>query len=120
MSNYYAATSSLVTKYFKLLYNMKKSNGKLNLQLEQRDHKKSGSKRGTAKNKYDEKKRYRTNKHRTSRSCNYPDDRNCDHGYKLSHDSGNKCEKHKRKAPPEFSGKPCHVHGNKAKHTYEE
>ena len=24
------------------------------------------------------------------------------------------------KAPPEFSGKPCRVHGDKAKHTYEE
>ena len=61
-----------------------------------------------------------TDKCRTSRSRVYHDDHNRDRGYKLSRDSGHKCNKPERKAPPEFSGKPCHVHGNKAKHTYEE
>ncbi len=56
----------------------------------------------------------------TSRSRNYRDDRNCDRGYKTSRDSDHKRKKSERKAPPEFSGKPCHVHGNKAKHTYGE
>jgi hypothetical protein len=55
-----------------------------------------------------------------SRSRSYRDDRNCDRGYKTSRDSNYKCDKSKQKAPPEFSGKPCHVHGDKAKHTYEE
>jgi len=57
---------------------------------------------------------------RTSRSCSYRDDRNRDRGYKTSCDSDYKRNKSERKAPPEFTGKPCHVHGNKAKHTYEE
>jgi len=53
---------------------------------------------------------------RTSRSRNYHDDCYHDRGYKTSR----KCNKSKQKAPPEFSGKPCHVHGDKAKHTYKE
>jgi len=57
---------------------------------------------------------------RTSRSRNYRDDRNRDRGYKTSRDSKHKRDKSERKAPPEFTGKPCHVHGDKAKHTYEE
>ena len=57
---------------------------------------------------------------RTSRSHSYRNDRNRNRGYKMSCDSNYKCNKSKRKAPLEFSGKPCHVHGNKAKHTYEE
>ena len=57
---------------------------------------------------------------RTSRSRNYRDDCNRDRGYKTSRNSEHKCDKSERKAPPEFTGKPCHVHGNKAKHTYEE
>jgi hypothetical protein len=57
---------------------------------------------------------------RTSHSRNYRDDRNRDRGYKMSRDSDYKHDKFERKAPPEFSGKPCHVHGDKAKHTYEE
>jgi hypothetical protein len=56
----------------------------------------------------------------TSRSRNYRDDRNRDRGYKTSRDSDYKRDKFEQKAPPEFSGKPCHVHGDKAKHTYEE
>ena len=60
------------------------------------------------------------NERRTSRSCNYRDNRNRDRGYKPSRDSDHKREKFERKALPEFSGKPCHVHGDKAKHTYEE
>jgi hypothetical protein len=57
---------------------------------------------------------------RTSRCRNYRHDRNRDHGYKKSRDSDYKRDKSERKAPPEFTGKPCHVHGDKAKHTYEE
>jgi hypothetical protein len=57
---------------------------------------------------------------RTSRSHNYRDDRNRDRGYKMSHDSDDKRDKFEGKAPPEFAGKPCHVHGDKAKHTYQE
>jgi hypothetical protein len=57
---------------------------------------------------------------RTSRSRNYRDNRNRDRGYKTSRDSEYKCDKSVRKAPPEFIGKPCHVHGDNAKHTYEE
>jgi len=57
---------------------------------------------------------------RTSHSSNNRDDRNHDRGYKISRDSDHKRDKSERKAPPEFTGKPCHVHGDKAKHTYEE
>jgi len=57
---------------------------------------------------------------RTSRSRSYRNDRNRNRGYKTSRDSDYKCDKSKQKAPPEFTGKPCHVHGDKAKHTYEE
>jgi len=57
---------------------------------------------------------------RTLRSRNYHDDCNRDRGYKTSRDSDHKCDKSEWKAPPEFTGKPCHVHGDKAKHTYEE
>jgi len=109
-----------ITEYFELLYNIKKSNGKLKLQLEQRDCKKFEAQRGTVKNRYDNKMRNMANECRTSRSRNYPDDRYYDCGYKTSRDSDHKCDKSERKAPPEFSGKPCHVHGDKAKHTYEE
>ena len=61
-----------------------------------------------------------TDEHRTSRSRNYHDDRNRDRGYEMSCNSDYKCDKSERKAPPEVSGKSCHVHGDKAKHTYEE
>jgi len=54
------------------------------------------------------------------RSRSYRDDRNHDHIYKTSRDSDHKRDKSERKAQPEFTGKPCHVHGDKAKHTYEE
>ena len=57
---------------------------------------------------------------RTSRSCSYHDNRNRDCGYETSRDSDYKRNKSERKAPLEFSGKPCHIHGDKAKHTYEE
>jgi len=57
---------------------------------------------------------------RTSRSRSYCDDRNRDRGYKTSRDSDHKRDKSERKAPPEFTGKPCHVHGDKVKYTYEE
>jgi hypothetical protein len=60
------------------------------------------------------------NKRRTSRSREYRDDRNRDRGYKPSRDRDYKRDKSERKAPPEFSGKPCRVRGDKAKHTYEE
>jgi hypothetical protein len=105
-------TIKSVTEYFKSLYNIKKSNGKLKLQLEQQDHKKSESQRGTAKSRYDDKMRYMADERRTS--CNR------DRGYKPSCNSGYTRDKPERKAPPEFSGKPCHDHGDKAKHTYEE
>jgi hypothetical protein len=109
-----------ITEYFKLLYNIKKSSGKLKLQLEQRDRKKSDFQRGTAKSRYDNKMRYMANGRRTSRSRDYRDDCNHDRGYKPSRDSGYNRDRPERKAPPEFTGKPCHVHGDKAKHTYEE
>ena len=57
---------------------------------------------------------------RTSHSRDYRDDRNRNRGYKPSRDRDYKRNKSERKAPPEFSGKPCRVHGDKAKHTYEE
>ena len=60
------------------------------------------------------------NERRTSRSRDYCDDRNRDRGYKPSRNRDYKRDKSERKAPPEFSGKPCRVHGDKAKHTYEE
>jgi len=60
------------------------------------------------------------NERRTSRSRTYRDDRNRDRGYKMSRDSKHKRDKSERKAPPEFTGKPCHVHGDKARHTYED
>jgi len=77
-----------VTKYFELLYNIKKSNGKLKLQLEQRDRKKSGSQRGTAKSRYIDKMRDMVDEHRISCSRDYCDDQNRNRGYKLSYDSG--------------------------------
>jgi len=100
-------TIESITEYFELLYNIKKSSGKLQKQLEQRDHKKYEAQRGS-------------NKHRTSRSRNYCDDRNHDCSYKTSRDSDHRRNRSKLKALPEFTGKPCHVHGDKAKHTYEE
>jgi hypothetical protein len=103
-----------------LLYNIKKSNGKLKLQLEQQDRKKYDAQRGAAKNRYDDKMRNMANERHTSRSRDYRDDRNRNRGYKLSCDRDYKRDKSKRKAPPEFSGKPCRVHGDKAKHTYKE
>ena len=113
-------TIESVTECSKSLYNIKKSNGKLKFQVEQRDRKQSEAQQGTAKNRYDDKMRNTANKRRTSRSRNYRDNRNCDRGYKPSRDSDHKRDKFERKAPPEFSGKPCHVHGDKAKHTYAE
>ena len=109
-----------VTEYFELLYNIKKSNCKLKLQLEQRDRKKSEAQRGTVKNRYDDKMRNMADECRTSHSRNYRDDRYRNQGHKPSCDSDYNRNKFKRKALREFSGKPCHVHGNKAKHTYEE
>jgi hypothetical protein len=113
-------TIKSVTEYFESLYNIKKANGKLKLQLEQRDRKKYEAQQGTAKNRYDDKMRNMADERRTSHSRNYRDDRNRDRGYKTSCDSDHKRDKSERKALPEFSGKPCHVHGDKAKHTYEE
>ena len=109
-----------VTENFELLYNIKKSHGKLKLQLEQRDSKKSEAQRGTVKNRYDGKMRNMAGEHHTSRSHNYCNDCSRDRGYKTSRESDDKCYKFKQKAPQEFSGKHCHVHGDKAKHTYEE
>ena len=113
-------TIESATEYFKLLYNIKKSNGKLKLQLEQRDRKKFEARQGIVKHKYNDKVRNIVDERRTSCSRNYCDGRNRDRGYKTSHNSDYKRDKSERKAPPEFSGEPCHVHGNKAKHTYEE
>jgi hypothetical protein len=109
-----------VTEYFKVLYNIKKSNGKLKLQLEQRDCTKSEAQRGTAKNMYNYKMRNMADERRASRRREYRDNCNCDCGCKLSRDSNYKQDKSERKALLEFSGKPCHVHGDKAKHTYKE
>jgi hypothetical protein len=113
-------TIESVTEYFESLYNIKKANGKLKLQLEQRDHHKTDAQRGAYKSRYDSRMRNMAEERRTSRSRDYRDDRNRDRGYKLSRDKDFKRDKSERKAPPEFTGKPCHVHGDKAKHTYEE
>ncbi len=78
-----------VTEYFESLYNVKKSSGKLQKQLEQRDHKKDEA-RGSIKSRYDDKVRNMADERRTSRSRNYRDDRNCDRGYKTSRDSEHK------------------------------
>ena len=96
------------------------ANCKLKLQLEQRDRKKSEAQRDIVKHRYDDKVRNMADECRTSRSRNYCDDCNRDRGYKTSRDSDYKRDKFERKAPPEFSGKPCHVHGDNANHTYEE
>jgi len=113
-------TIKSLTEYFESLYNIKKSSGKLKIQLEQQDRKKFEAQRGTTKNRYDDKMRNMADEHRTSRSRSYRDNRNRNRGYKMSCDSDYKCDKSEQKAPPEFSGKSCHVHGDKAKHTYEE
>jgi hypothetical protein len=113
-------TIKSVTEYFELLYNIKKSNGKLKLQLELQDRKKYDAQRGAAKNRYDDKMRNMADECRTSRSRDYCNDRNRKRGDKPSRDMDYKRDKSKRKAPPEFTGKPCRVHGDKAKHTYEE
>jgi hypothetical protein len=107
-------------EYFESLYNIKKSSGKLKIQLEQQDRKKYEAQRGSTKNRYDGKMRNMADERRTLRSRSYRDDRNRDRSYKTSRDSDHKRNKSEQKAPPEFTGKPCHVHGNKAKHTYEE
>jgi len=112
-------TIESVTEYFESLYNVKKSSGKLQKQLEQRDHRRDEA-RGSIKSKYDDKLRSMADERRTSRSRTYRDNRNCDRGYKTSRHSEHKCDKSERKAPPEFTGKPCHVHGDKARHTYED
>jgi len=113
-------TIESVTEYFESLYNIKKSSGNLQKQLEQRDHKKYEAPRRSNKSRYDDKMRNMADERRTSRSRNYRDDRNHDRGYKTSRDSDHKHDKSERKAPPEFTGQPCHVHGDKAKHTDEE
>jgi len=113
-------TIESITEYFESLYNIKKSSGKLKIQLEQRDRKKYEAQRGSTKNRYDDKMRNMADERRTSHGCSYRDDHNRDRGYKTSRDSDYKRDKSERKAPPEFTGKPCHVHGEKAKHTYEE
>jgi hypothetical protein len=109
-----------VTEYFESLYNIKKSSGKLQKQLEQRDHKKYEAQRGSNKSRYDDKMRNMTDERRTSRNRNYRNDCNRNRRYKTSRDSDHNRDKSERKAPPVFTGKPCHVHGDKAKHTYEE
>ena len=109
-----------ITEYFKSLYNIQKSSSMLQKQLKQHDHKKYEAQRGSTKSRYNDKMRNMADECRTSRSRNYCDNRNRERGYKTSRDSDHKCDKSERKAPPEFTGKPCHVHGNKAKHTYEE
>ncbi len=96
------------------------SSGKLKLQLEQRDRKKPNFQRGAAKSRYSDKIRYMDDGRHTSRSRDYCIDRNRNPSYKPSCNSGYKHDRPKRKATPEFTGKPCHVHDNKAKHTYEE
>jgi len=111
-------TIESITEYFESLYNVKKSSGKLQKQLEHRDHRRDEA-RGSIKSKYDDKLRSMADEHRTSRSRTYRDDRNRDRGYKTSRDSEHKRDKSERKAPPEFAGKPCHIHGDKARHTYE-
>jgi hypothetical protein len=113
-------TIESVTEYFKSLYNIKKSNGKLKLQLEKRDRKKLEAQRRIVKHKYyDDKMRNMADKCHTSCSRNYRDDRNRDRGYKTSRDNDYKRNKFERKAPTEFSGKPCHIHGDKATTTTE-
>jgi len=98
-------TIESVTEYFESLYNIKKSSGKLKIQLEQRDRNKYEAQRGSTKNRYDDKMRNMANEHRTSRSCSYRDDRNHDRGYKMSRGSDYKRDKSERKAPPEFTGR---------------
>ena len=109
-----------ITEYFQLLYNVKKSSGKLKIQLEQRDRKKYEARRGSTKNRYNDKMRNMVDERCTSCSCSYRGNRNRDRGYKMSCNSDYKRDKSEQKDPPEFTGKPCHVHGDKAKHTYEE
>jgi len=92
-------TIESVTEYFESLYNIKKSNGKLKLQLKQRDRTKYDAQRGATKNRYDDKMRNMADERRTSRSRDYRDDRNRDRGYK-----DYKRDKSERKAPPEFTG----------------
>ena len=77
---------------FKQSY-IKKSNGKLKLQLEQRDRKKFEAQRGIVKHRYDDKVRNMASERRTSHSRNYRDDRNRNRGYKTSRDSNYKCDK---------------------------
>ena len=72
-------TIESVTEYFESLYNVKKSSGKLQKQLEQRDHRRDEA-RGSIKSKYDDKLRSMADERRTSRSRNYRDDRNPDCG----------------------------------------
>jgi len=86
-------TIESVTEYFESLYNIKKSSGKLKIQLEQRDHKKYEAQRGSTKNRYDNKMRNMADERRTSRSRSYRDDRNRDRGYKTSRDSDYKRDK---------------------------
>jgi len=117
-------TIESVTEFFESLYNIKKANGKLKLQLERRDHNKTDAQRGAYKKRYDSRMRNMAEERYSSRSRDYRDDRNRDRTrdryYKSSRDRDFKRDKSERKAPPEFTGKPCHVHGDKAKHTYEE
>jgi len=112
-------TIESITEYFESLYNVKKISGKIQKQLEQQDHKRDEA-RGSIKSRYDDKMRNMADEPRTSRSRNYCDDRNRDRGYKTSRDNEHKRDKSKWKALPEFAGIPCHVHGDKARHTYEE
>ena len=113
-------TIEAIAEYFESLYNIKKSSGKLHKQLEQQDHKKYNAQRGSNKSRYANKMRNMANECHTLRSCNYRNDRNHNRGYKTSRDSDQKRDKSERKAPLEFTSKPCHDHGDKAKHTYEE
>ena len=71
-------TIESVTEYFESLYNIKKSNGQLKLQLENRDRKKYDAQRGATKNRYNDKMRNMADERRTSRSRDYRDDRNRD------------------------------------------
>ena len=71
-------TIESVTEYFESLYNVKKSSGKLQKQLKQRDHKKNEAQRGSIKSRYDDKMRNMADERRTSHSRNYRNDRNRD------------------------------------------
>jgi hypothetical protein len=63
-----------VTEYFESLFNIKKSNSKLQLLIQQRDSKMSNLQRGATKN--NNKPRYSGKEHRTSRNHDYRNNHN--------------------------------------------